>query len=271
MSVEALKFVSGLAEILHEIGKENGLSDCKIKNTSGWQKGDGYMGFITLSKITGKTENDEESALNLVIKTSSKNDELRSATPLAKAYRQEVYFYEVIAPSFSKFLEEKKLPAALNIPKCYKTSLIEKSEYLIFENMKELNYKVWNRSLPMDEGHIEMVLKEFGRLHAISYAMRDQRPLDFKNLTEDLREIFYDFVLEADIITMINNFVLKSEKCFDPVLHENELKQFQIFKIKMENFLKRLPDCVDEHSVIIHGDGWTNNMLFEYDVSFILI
>lgn len=271
MTNEPVQFVASIEKLLRQIGEENDVADAEIENTLGWKKGDGYLGFITMSRIAGKNKKGEESVLNLVVKTSSKSDALRTTTPIANVFRQEIYFYETVAPRFCEFLQKKGVPAVLKIPRCFKTCSMDKREFLILENMKEVDYKMWDRKMAMEEDHVTMVLREYGRLHAISYAMKDQQPEIFKGLTDDLGDPHQEWMMSPDLEQFYAKMLARAEKSLDVVLHKEELKQFEVFKGEITDFLKRLPELVDEHSVIIHGDGWTNNMLFQYNVSFAFI
>lgn len=75
---------------------------------------------------------------------------------------------------------------------CY--SIIEKelSESLFLEDLRVNQFEMLDhRKEDLTFEHVALVMKALGKLHAISFALRDQQPEIFAKLTSNLEELYY--------------------------------------------------------------------------------
>ncbi|KAF2893914.1 hypothetical protein ILUMI_12257 [Ignelater luminosus] len=252
--------------LLKNIAEEEGFKNYKIEKAVGSTKGDGYVGLMTAISIVGKTNFGKEKELHLMVKGASKNDALRAELCVTSIFERETCMYDTVIPSFCKLEEEKGLEPFSGSPKCYKACMIDKSEALILKNLRKDGYSLWKKKVPMEHDHVSLVLKEFGRFHAVSLAMRDQQPETFKNLTENMYDIFVMCIEKVDFITALKKLCINGLDSLDALKDSKAYHIFQKFiDEELETFLKSLSKLVDNYSVILHGDGWTNNMMFKYE------
>ncbi|KAF2893917.1 hypothetical protein ILUMI_12260 [Ignelater luminosus] len=251
--------------LLKTVAEEEGFQNYKIEKAPGSMKGDGYLGLITAVCITGKTDSGKEKTLHLIVKSASKSDAVRVETPLSNVFDREIYMYNTVIPAFQRFEKERNLPPFSGSAKCYKACMVDKSEALILENLKEAEYSVWERRLPMEHDHVSLVMAEYGRFHTISLAMKDQEPERFKKLTENMYDIFAMFMEKANFMKMFENQCRKALDSLDVVTDKKAYTTFKTFiDEELHKFINNLPKLVDKYSVILHGDCWANNMLFKY-------
>jgi hypothetical protein len=109
-------------------------------------------------------------------------------------------------------------------------------EVIVFENLKKDGYDLWPKKDPVTRRHLEIVVSEYGKFHAISVAMREQQSNKFSELTNLLGDHFKEFVEATDFVNL-----------FEKVLVE-----------MLEN--------IDGLKVIIHGDCWNNNFMCKFEV-----
>jgi hypothetical protein len=64
-------------------------------------------------------------------------------------------------------------------------------EVLVLEDMRDQGYKMLDRRTSMDVTHCQLVLEQLAKLHAFSFAMRDQKPEQFNNLKNSISETLY--------------------------------------------------------------------------------
>ncbi|XP_031625580.1 uncharacterized protein LOC116342201 [Contarinia nasturtii] len=115
--------------------------------------------------------------------------------------------------------------------------------------------------------HILLVMKALGKFHAVSFAMKDQKPHHFrKNVVKNLGEHFYRHGHNLDLARMINgaamNVINSITDDDDDDLLEAVLKLYEREQYDM------MVNCVDgneaePYSVVIHGDLWSKNTLFQ--------
>ncbi|KAF2901789.1 hypothetical protein ILUMI_04405 [Ignelater luminosus] len=252
--------------LLKALVEEEGFQNYKIEKAPGAIKGDGYLGLITAICVTGKTNSGKEKTLHLVVKSASKSDAVRVETPLSNVFDREIYMYNTVIPAFRRFEKERNLSPFSSSAKCYKACMIEKSEAIVLQNLKEAGYSMWERRLPMEHDHISLVMTEYGRFHAISLAMKDQVPERFQKLTDSMYDIFAIFMEKASLLRMFKKQCIRALDSLDSIIDKNAYTAFKTFiDRELDEFLNNLPKAVDKYSVVLHGDCWTNNMMFKYE------
>lgn len=224
---------------------------------SGTSKGDGYVAEIWRVKVQH-----EDGEIHLIIKSVNNADNRRDFIKTDILFRNEVKFYTRIFPVLDKLQREKQVKRPFEIPKCYATTLKENEETLVLEDLREARFDLCNRKEPLDEAHISLVFKEYGKLHALSFALRDQQPEVFKEIAANLTDVFPLFFpnLRDGILAQIQNNVEMLKR--EGLVEESKLAKKAAEQLD-EIYLR---SCEPDYSVITHGDCWSNNMMFKYDV-----
>ncbi|CAG9824036.1 unnamed protein product [Phaedon cochleariae] len=244
------------SQLIEKIASDNDFTDHQVKAITGSVKGDNYLG-----KITSVTVEDGNRKLELILK-SAHVGEMRNQIPIHKAYMREIFVYEQVFAKFKEFQEEYRISEPFQShPKLYATSDVEPRECLVMENLRESGYKLWNRKQLMNPEHISAVLKEYAKLHAVSFAMAEKKPEDFRKLAEVMKNHIWenDKELTATYIRSVMNQVLG--------LFEDDPDTTEVLKA----FEKRLLDLFfdpsndSENIVFDHGDCWCNNLMFGYE------
>jgi hypothetical protein len=236
------------------------LKKCTLEIVGTSSKGDGYLGDVNFVEVNGRTSTNEEKFYNFAIKSSKNSLPLRKMMPIEVMSQNEIYFYNRVLPTFVEFQEEKGIEEPFNqAPKYYDSVILQNMEVLILENMKRNGYCLHDRTKPMNREHIRKVMQTYGKYHAVSFALRDQKPDVFKALGEGLRDVMKTTDAEA---------VLKEFRFFVD-LHKIAKEKIQP---ELAEKLTEVPltadstDPDDPFAVIVHGDCETNNFLFKYEV-----
>ena len=117
----------------------------------------------------------------------------------------------------------------------------------------------------MTADHVRLVMQGFAKFHAISFALKDQHPEKFNDLTSNLSEVF---ICKANI--QLRYYLSEqAHAVFKALSHEKELLS-RVKKFYEREALDIAADCIDiescgSASVITYGDVHQNNILFKYD------
>lgn len=249
-----------LVDIMKNVAHDLNLGKCEIIVNDATQKGDGYLSSIWSSRVTNVIIE-----MNFIIKKAIHMSNPEEQKDVAVAFQNEIRIYKDILPAFEQLQEENNVKHAFNCyPKCYATSLRPGDEALVLDNLKISGYGLWDRFTPLNEDHTVAVLKEYGRLHALSYALRDQKPQAFQRITEGFQDLIGNIVetrwkpFFSKTLDVVGD-LLKSEG--------NIVAAEKIASVKSE--IVQIATCAsskDPHSVILHGDCWSNNIMFKYEV-----
>lgn len=203
----------------------------------------------------------DEKVLNLIVKTCSTNEKLRKEIMLRKSYEVEICMYEKIFPTFEQFQKERgvRKEAFKSTIRCFYTSLSPLHETLVFEDLNASGYKQWDMKMYMEPQHVAFILKEYGKFHAVSFALRDQN-----------KKVFDSFAIDSvDVYEKIWwNLVQRNFGRVVAFFRDNEPEKEYLRGIEREIAIFFGESIkFGEYTAITHGDCWCNNMMFKYSVS----
>lgn len=115
--------------------------------------------------------------------------------------------------------------------------------------------------------HVNLVMKSIGKLHAISFALRDQQPEKFREIVSPLTDIFTNEGSE-----LFKVLLDKMKSCVLGCVSSDKDSFFleRLNKLYVNSNFEIAVQCVngalaEPYAVICHGDCWTNNTMFKYD------
>lgn len=255
------------------IAQAEGFTNYVINYDRGSNFGDGFVAEIVRAKIVGsqlKKGVQQDTELVLVLKLPPEN-KARRETMGMNVFEREVTAYNEILPMFQKFQLDKGLKPGqgfVSFPKCYYASFDkEKDEaVIIMEDIRRKGYKMLNKYKTVDFEHAKAVLETVAQLHGLSLAMKDQCPGIF-NKFKGLKDVMADGMLNDMMKSITITNCEKAIGTLEP--HEENLKK----KLRAfgENIFDIVQTCtngelVEPYTVLNHGDCWTNNMMFKYQV-----
>lgn len=254
-----------VTEQLHEIATNEEFTDYQFETEKGANHGDNYQSIVMAVKISGtKIQNGvkKHEELHLMCKYPTLNKRRRKIFESDRVFIRELFVYSKMLPHFIQFQREKGLDDSdsfVSFPKVYACKIDDENgiHILIMEDLRAKKYGMWPREKIIPLEHQLFFIRELGKFHAISFAMKDQRPNEFEQYTQ------FDDIM-SDIMSHSSNFIKKSVEKSVNVLKNPVHKKF------MSNFQKTYRElmadhkCNEEFCIVGHGDCWINNTMFQY-------
>lgn len=225
--------------------------------------GDNLLGALFAVTVTIETNN-QQKTLNIVAKFPPPGEFLTNLMESANIYTREIYFYSQILPEFQKFQENNtKMLKEFAFPK-YIYGHEEGKRFLVMENLKTQGFQtIPDKSSGLDVAHCRLVLDELARFHAVSFAMR----VNGEDLKKKLEHLTFGSTwheCQSGAFTagvpLAQKLVEGQDAALAEILDNLTAEKIRDISLDPEHLCPDSP-----FQVIVHGDCWTNNILFKYD------
>ncbi|XP_044746458.1 uncharacterized protein LOC123308001 [Coccinella septempunctata] len=252
-----------LLKIVKKIVKKQLSSDnVHITLGKGSEKLDGFMGeILTIHTV----DQDTQKSLELIAKISLKDEKIRNYTAIAQSYKNEIQAYEEFFPALQEMRNDFKISQPIkSLVKFYHASETQNEEYIIMENIKMKGYEMLPVRHLLNNEEVKLIFESYGELHASSLALKALHPKKFQEITGQNVSVFrliLDMKISKDVAYSMTSIrdVMK-EKCFEHVLL-NKYTEDTIGILK-----KKMDFRGEKYVSFTHGDGWSNNIMFKYEV-----
>ncbi|KAJ6635338.1 hypothetical protein Bhyg_13923 [Pseudolycoriella hygida] len=254
-----------IEKVLQENGRNYNLTVESIECSPGSQIGDNYMSVVKRVKVYGKLGT-AAFTRTLIVKRQIASISRRELFRCDEAFENEIAAYCHLVPVF-----RQHYPQHVPFPICLFAGRDSDGEVVILEDLCESGYKMVNRLKGLDYSHCKIVVQELAKLHSISLIMKKQRPMQFRESLEKVKEIvycpeaheFYKHSLESSLREALsslrsNNVQGDLNEPIDKMINLSG----KIFPIMCDRILQN----TDDWSVVCSGDLWVNNLMFRYDV-----
>lgn len=250
--------------------KEKNFKNCEIDFASAQKVSDGHLSDVTFVNVHCLTRTGSKKGLHLALKQSKRNEAVSDLLNQKGVFKQEMLFYEMIFPIFLDFQIERKIEQIFDpLPKIYKAITIGSTDLIILENVRASGFEMCNNRQPLPLQHLKLALQYYGRFHAISFALRDQKPALYQQMADVLKN-----TIKRHISRTVNPYLPKLfEQLLALLAERHEFEHHKRLKCLLEekNIIERAFNLFDEntgYSVINHTDPWINNLMFHHKVSF---
>lgn len=263
-------FPGYITKWLHKIAKSEGLSNYEIVSKAGSNHGDNFLGVmtsVTLIGTKGQNGKSQNGELHLIIKAPPANETRKKNFQTDLVFNREVFIYSKVLPAFMRFQQEKGLDEIdqfRSFPKVYACEEDPENDtfILIMEDLRPKHYQMWPKEKAVPIDHQLLVMKELGKLHAISFAMQDQRSNEFeefKGMKDTLSEICFNGKLQS----FMNRSIQRAADALKDPQHKTLMLEFR--KSYVDTIVEFLTGPMSkEFAVVNHGDCWNNNFLYQY-------
>lgn len=253
---------------IHQISAKTGMKILKTTVKPGSSKGDNFMGNLYKVKITG-VEDEEVKVLNLMMKSINISPADRERGEyFSDAYYREILAYSRLFPMLKQIEDESGLEddVRFKYAKYYDSSAEAIKEWIVFEDISPIGFKMLDKFVEMDRDHVWIVIKEFAKFHALVFVLRQRNEVEYNRLVQDLmknnnknREDYENYL---KVVYPLAADVLKDE---DEVCR----KRFNAFAEGATDKLFKLTEYPndDRYSILCHFDCWNNNFMFRYKVN----
>lgn len=201
------------------------------------------------------------------------NHEIRKQYTIS-LFNREVEAYNEVLPLIKNFqldkgIKENSIEGFWSFPKSYYAycDMRKLEGLIIMEDLREKGFRMWNKLEPVNFDHTILLMEQLGKMHAVSFALKDQQPETFekfKRFSDPLSQlIMYDPT--KGMTRMMNGTCERAIEAFG----ENDT----LYKTKMQSVRGVTTDLYIEdakadeaepYAVLGHGDCWVNNMMYCY-------
>lgn len=149
--------------------------------------------------------------------------------------------------------------------RCYFSISEEMSESLFLEDLKKKEFEmIDHRTEPLSFDHMTLLLKALGKFHALSFAIKDQQPEKFNQLTSLIPEQYWtmldsEFKIHYPLLVKRLLDVLEEEKRFDLL---EKFKKAAGDDYSTTIFRLVSSTAADPYAVICHGDLTIFNTMY---------
>ncbi|CAG9835906.1 unnamed protein product [Diabrotica balteata] len=235
-----------------------------IQEHEGNEKGQGYLGEMVFFSLKNKNIGEDH---HLVVKQCLGGSEETSKL-MSMFFSNEVHFYTKVIPAIQSFQKSyPKVEIFNNIPKCFATSSRKGKEKLVMENLNQKDYKMHPKKIPLNSKMYEVIFKMYGKFHGISYAFKHYHPEEFSELGAGYHKNMTRFFSRGLMQQGIRNCCNWIKEFLE---EEEDIKILDSFKKYCDEGPQMLLDALEyksPYSIFIHGDCWSNNMMFKYNNS----
>nr|CAH7760329.1 unnamed protein product [Callosobruchus chinensis] len=246
------------------VDKEN-FKSFTVKLDGQTNKSDGFVGEVIFVTVDGETKNGQTKTLKLALKMSKDGEVLRDEFGKG-VFEQEMHVYDEILPAFEAFQKQKKIQDPFKAyPKCYKCLKVYKKDIIVFENLRTAGYELHDKLKCMNLSHTKTVLREYAKLHALSFALKDQNPELFSTLVDGCSDdMFWDYLKKPKFQESIMDSFQKGVDILKKYDDDELAARYAKITTDGVNKLIKLLEEENGQKVINHGDCWNNNFMFRY-------
>ncbi|XP_038218150.1 uncharacterized protein LOC119836764 [Zerene cesonia] len=234
-------------------------------------KGDSYLSEVMRVKIYGKI-NGKSKHVQVILKTIPKNVCRRLTFRSHDFFKNEINIYLNVLPELLNFQSEKQVTDPFtNYTKLFLALSDGVNDVICLEDASLENYGSPVRQEGIDYEHFKLTSEVLAKFHALSFAMRDQRPDEFAKISDTVFETYYDpnhWDWYARFWKRISSIAIDAvDKEYPNTIYVEKIREFAVPE-RYQDMIKAVQDKTN--GVISHGDCWTNNFLYKYQNSTIV-
>lgn len=266
------------ARIAHDEGLA---ADYRLEYEQGAKPGDGFMSDLFAITLVGRRRDADNGGDSSSSSSSSSDLPLRVALvckvqPLnavrkeqlnsVAMFEREVLFYQRFYPLVERLQRDHGLTAATGggffaVPRCYVAAVEADDAYIIMQDLRSLGFRMWPKQRTVTVEHARLLLQQLGRLHGLSFVLRDQRPAEYAELVTGMPDLYGRIIYQNSARSMFDSTFRRAERLLERPRDKRLMRRLR------DNWQRLMTECLDvrtmgEHVVLGHSDCWNNNMLF---------
>lgn len=261
-----------IVKLIDDVAKSEKFIQYSTEVNGASKRGENFTGELAFLKINGMRNIDGNPTLDsksLVLKMAPSSRNRRQVFQAITGFKSEVEIYTKVLPAFISFQDEKSLKTEdkfLSFPNVFDD---EKDEFgIIMEDLREKNYKMYPRLECPTYDHAKLAMTNLAKYHAISFALKDQKLSLFQEIVRNdtLSSRYMKDDLGYEIINVL-------DRSIDNLENEKHKELVRDLKLTYLDWVKKFSseEFVGDSGVLLHGDCWSNNVLFQYNKSVCLL
>lgn len=248
-----------LENVLRDYEKDNEIKVVEFTSRSAVPKGGNYVGLL-LRVIVTYTRSGENRSRSLVVKTALLSEETAKVLEGFGVLEKEMLMYTNVLPLYTTLLAahgdtDQLFPVTIHTDPTTQT--------IIMEDLKERGYQTADRQRGLDMNHVRIAIRKLSKLHACSMVLEHEKRINLKSFQRG--QIGKTGGVWNDWYRIMVNAMVDEVKTWGD--------EWASYVGKLERlrtaFIDQASDMFDDidtfPKVLIHGDYWTNNMMFRYD------
>lgn len=251
-----------LQSVLREKEGDPALEITSVESTPGCDMGDNFMSAVTRIAIVAETSQRDCIKKTVLMKRQPASVARRQAFRCDPAFRNEAGAYRTVLPALESFARSR-----MPFPECLHAS----SQFVVLEDLKQAGFRMADRTAGLDLDHAKLALKELGRFHGTSLAMKAAQPANFDHVKSGVQELV--FVLDAVPVfgaSLENSLrmalmALEVYRAAGETVIQEAVHKMQILRGSVFQKMLALVRPTEPLSVMCHGDFYINNMMFKYN------
>ena len=231
-------------------------------------KGDNYACIVTSVKVQYKID-DKDLETSFIMKLNPLKGSGLMDKLAEVVFKKESGFYTKILPQLNQELERLG-EVRLRTPIHYHSVDKDGEQVIYLEDMRPKGYRMLNRKIGMDKAHTSLILKELGRLHAVSQIFLSSQEL-YGDAVEEKFPILEDMFKalmkdkKLNVVQFFTRAIENSAEIADRNAgYEYVGKYLRSLNENFEEIFTSLLQPSKNFAVICHGDCWNNNFLYRY-------
>lgn len=264
-----------------DIAKSEGLAtDYRVEFEAGSKAGDGFTSDLLSVTLIGaprsdpnadtetqtKTGEPVEHRVPLVCKLQPASKERQEEMSNSAMFEREVFVYNRLLPLLKRLQRGRQLNERnggfFAVPNCHVAymNVFEDQAFLILQDLRADGFAMLPRRQTLDFEHAKPVLQQLGKLHGLSFVLRDQLP-----------DVYADFMRQPNLYKQL--IASKSaQKLFDSTYRRAErVLERPADKRLMAKLREQWPAIFDnildvkkmgDFAVFGHSDCWNNNLMY---------
>lgn len=260
-------------DLINEVAVSKGfVAGYTISREAGSKHGDGFQGTIIRVHIQGKRSLDDAiifDRTSVICKMTPLSELKRMQFNTTESFGKEVFTYTKLFPAMVNFQKAHGLDKETGFfafPQCYGTySNAETGDFvIIMEDIKANGYTMVDKVVDTDYAQAEAVIRQMGRFHGVSLALKNQQPEVFEEFKR-LQSNALENMAKEESIPFYSMFYGLAVDTLDPSDVDLIAKMTDL-KV---TYLARMRDCMqpdrfEPFGVVNHGDIWSNNLMYRY-------
>ncbi|XP_046617509.1 uncharacterized protein LOC124303830 isoform X1 [Neodiprion virginianus] len=214
--------------------------------------------------------NNTTEVLNLVVKIPPPTEYLIDLFNSPISFWKELIFYKKIVPEFTKLQMESGIDPdkLVKFPLYYggrlgltDPNVFDEQAAIVLQNLIPKGYSVRDRLLGLDLEHTQLAIEELAKLHAVTIGLKLKDSEFFKHsVMPALVHVANDTTMETvrDMLRQVHD-TLKELPEAKPYI--NRINKTLRYDYEIDY---RLSKPSEPWGTMVHGDYWSNNMLFKY-------
>nr|XP_017007670.2 uncharacterized protein LOC108064589 [Drosophila takahashii] len=228
-----------------------------LRTTAGVAAGENYATIMLRVELDVETKDKSKITKAFMLKTPHHTEAYRRLLEKSDIFDVERGMYLEVVPE----LEQLYRDVGLEIKFGAKAYEIEASDYyVLLEDLKPRGFRNCDRLQGLDQAHTENVLKKFAQWHAASAVRVDLKGPYNEKYTQGI----FSSEEITDAFCRSGENLLKHIDQFEG--HEAYVKDLHSVSEKLIDVVNDLKEPKsDEFNALNHGDGWSNNIMFQYN------